>query len=170
MKQKAFTLIELLVVIVIITIMTTIVIVNYRPGEQVINLQREGVKFSQNVRKTQAMLGFGWQECKENDEYPEGYKRGYGLFLDENLKDKYYIFADCFGTQEYNENQDKIVETINLEEGIELDINHNISIVFELPDPNVFLIPDEVRFSFKKIGDGSSLEITVNKLGLVEIN
>ncbi|MDD5606319.1 MAG: type II secretion system protein [Candidatus Pacebacteria bacterium] len=172
MKQKAFTLVELLVVLSIIVIMTAVIIVNYRPGERTINLQREGVKLSQNVRKVQAMLGSNWEACSGQ----ENYEYSYGLFLDVE-QEQYIIFADCDGNKEYNEEQDGIVEIIELEKDIEIasikygeEETNILSIVFVLPDPTVYFSPsaDYADITFQTNNGNNSVTIRINKIGLVE--
>ncbi len=175
--KKAFTLIELIVVIAVIGIMTTIVVMNYQAGEKSISLQREGIKFFQNVRRAQAILGEGWEDCKENDKYHDNYRFGYGLFFDLSNKNEYILFADCQGTKSYDEDNDKIVETIKLEKDIEIlnlkvddFLKDDFSVVFVLPEPEVHFEPDGdlVSVTFQ-IEDGSnSRTVTLNEIGLVE--
>ncbi len=173
MKQKAFTLPEVLVVMSIIIIMTVAAVVSYRPGEKGLALQRERVRFFQNVRLVQSMLGHGWEGCKVDGKYLEGYQYGYGLWF---YRGRYHIFADCDGSGHISPFFDKVVEKVSLDEDIEIIYGSNFSIVFVLPDPSVHFgtmleeeedtVSEEISFRIKETD--KKITIQINKLGLIE--
>lgn len=182
-KEKGFSLFELLVSIAVISIITIIVLVNYRAGEKQYALRRSAHKLAHDIRRVQEM-SMSAQKCQVCDpvQIP---KTGYGIFLDKNYEqgNGYRLYADTSGNNEFFDSLDTIVDTPYLEKGIfiyVINTTGEISINFKPPDP-------EIKIKFEESTTMDSVEIilciretscldsknvkkiTVNKFGLVEI-
>lgn len=95
-KDKSFTLIELMVVMTIISIMTAVVLANYRAGGQQLALDRSANKLAQDIRRAQEMA---MSSRKEGGCGP-GFSGEYGIRLSrldaQYPGPKYYaLFANC---------------------------------------------------------------------------
>lgn len=170
-NKKGFTLIELLVVTAIISLMSTLMLANYRAGERQFAFQSSVHKLAQDLRRTQEM-------AMSAQEFGGGVPAGYGIYLHKG--DTYYLlYADTNpgGGNEKYDGGDATVETIYLEKRVyikDLSTPASMSINFKPPDPKT-----------KISGDGSedtgiitlSLEtdptptttIKINKAGLITV-
>jgi len=138
--EKGFTLVELLVVIGIISLLTALILPNFRGGESQFALQRSANKLSQDIRRAQQMA-LSAKECQPcGGIFPE---TGYGIILDNAWSTRQYrLYADTHGKNEFFTPNDTIVETIDLEKGViikEISLPPNtyssVSINFKPPDP-----------------------------------
>lgn len=174
-KDRGFTLIEMLVVISIIAILSSMVFFNYKTGKNQLALERTARKLVQDIRKVQLMAGLKKKDCPEHPNY----KYGYGISLSKANKTYYILFADCDGNEIYT-GQDKKLgsEYILFEQAVEIknlyyDYSHstnNLDIVFEPPDPVVFINSNKEEGEITiGLESGTEKTIFVNKFGLIDI-
>lgn len=170
-QQKGFTLTELLVVIGIIALMTAVVIPNARLGNKRLALERSAQKLAQDIgRALELSLRVQEYNCST------GSVSGYGVHFDINTPTVYLLFVDCDNNQTYNPSQDGIVETIELESGVEisvLSINPKFSVVFVPPDPEVFLNPGgltEAQVTLREPNGTSIKVVKMNNRGLIDVD
>ncbi len=166
--KTGVTLTELLVVISIITIISTIMVINFRAGEKGGELVRSAQLVVQGIRKAQSMA-LGSKENKhpttDNWEVPEG---SYGVYIALSSPNQYIIFADFFvadpdtENDQYNSGED--IETVELEGGIIIEhIRYQPSngkpnktnINFDPIDPLINLVPpmppaNEINITLKR--------------------
>ena len=112
--KTGFTFIELLVVVAIITIISGMIVVNFRKGETGGRLQRSAQQIVQNIRKIQNMA---LSSVEYQGEVPEG---GYGARFREADVDSYILFADTTDIGTYNSGEEMGL-ILNLEKGIQID-------------------------------------------------
>jgi prepilin-type N-terminal cleavage/methylation domain-containing protein len=187
-SSKGFTLIELLVTTIIITILTSAVLVNYKNTSQQFALQRSANKLTQDLRRMQEMA-LSSSECKECS--PVAVPRyGYGIRLETSAapggdSTKYIIYAHNDPDEEnffYNPAYDTIIENISLEKGIIIykinGTNPHVCINVRPPDAttgmvcaicgNQFL--EEIQVTLALENDTSATkEIYVNVVGLIYV-
>jgi|WetSurMetagenome_2_1015567.scaffolds.fasta_scaffold188251_1 prepilin-type N-terminal cleavage/methylation domain-containing protein len=129
-KTGGFSLVELLVVISIITVLSIIILPNFRQGESQMRLQRSANKLYQDFRRVQEMA-ISSRVCVECPANPnDAPLNGYGLavaardftsYLDNK---KYIIYAhndtenDSFFYNPSSAIPDVIIETVYLEKGV----------------------------------------------------
>ena len=182
MKKKGFTLLELLVVISIITIITGIVFINYRPAQQQLALNRAASKLAQDIRRAQemAMSTRAFTSCSGGVQ-----PSGYGLISDTNQPTAYYMFADCNNNQKWDFGVDSSAGKINLEKDITVEAPSGaptfqfLSIIFTSPDPAVSICHHASSGSCTaqtsgwvrlRNTDGKTRTVTVNQVGQIEID
>lgn len=167
--QKSFTLIELLVVASIIIILSAIILINWRPGEQQLLLQRAAFKLAQDIRRASEM-------AMSTKEFQGKVPAGYGVYLKQN--DNYYLlYADtnpAEGGNEKYDSGDDIIETIYFEKGVYIkNISlSSLSINFRPPNPIVKI--DSLTTSATIIitleSDPTKTKtIRVNNVGLIDV-
>jgi len=176
-KNAGFTLTELLVVAAIISLMSTLMLVNYRSGERHFALQGSAHKLAQDLRRTEELS----MSLKEFQGCFDPVPAGYGIYLKNgtpNEKKRYILFADCKpGNQDYDPGSDGIVEEISLERGVEIsnlspmapDPKFSLVIVFTPPDPTVTINPTAPSASITLSNNDQIKTISVNKSGLITI-
>lgn len=153
-NKKGFTLIELLVVIAIVSITASIMVVNFRKGGETGNLQRTAQQIIQNIRKAQNMA---LSSVKHNGEIYDYY----GVYFDKLIGPNkpgpyaYYVFAS--NNQIYNNPDEKVGPTIELEKGIKIDsisTGNRLDITFNPPYAFVEFNPTttEATITIKKEG------------------
>jgi hypothetical protein len=161
--------------------LSSIVIVNQRTGQQQFSLQRSAHQLAQDIRVAQEMA-MSSRECKNCNATPAGY----GIFFrDIPPNDSFYIiYADTQENECYTL-ADDTVKTIKLETGIVIvDININsidanrVSINFKPPDPliNIKRNPGDSGNTVTEItlalssNPSMTKTITVNTAGLIDID
>lgn len=174
MKSKAFTIIEITVVIGIITLLTALILPNYRAGERQFALQRSAHKLSQDLRRTQEMA----MSAKEIN----GVSPRYGIEFENGTSD-YYIFSDNNDNGK-REPSDSIIERVETEKKISIDqlfvgdppiSKDKIWITFKSPDPlTTIRSPADPPGGYsagviRLIGGNSTKTIKVNKAGLIYV-
>jgi prepilin-type N-terminal cleavage/methylation domain-containing protein len=168
-----FTLIELMVVMVIITIITTIVLMNYRGGDQQLALNRAANKLAQDIRRAQEMA-ISSREDDPCDPAAAGYdfQGSYGIQLKGGWPSRYLLLADCNNDKNLDSGDDEVIEEIDLEPGVEIIAlaSNNLRIVFSPPDPITYFKPDTVTDAWIELGiNGYSKIIHVNQVGLIYV-
>ncbi len=153
-----FTLIELMVVLGIILILTTVVLINYRTGNQQLALARSAHKLAQDIRRAQEMT----MSSREEGSCPSGFEGSYGIRFSRLAAQypgpkSYVLFADCDNNREYDPPPgppapDIVIEEVEFDQGLKVDrikywhIGPNewrpngvgeptIDIIFSPPDP-----------------------------------
>ncbi|MDD2680585.1 MAG: prepilin-type N-terminal cleavage/methylation domain-containing protein [Patescibacteria group bacterium] len=176
-----FSLIELIVSISIITLLTTIFLANYHTINRRTDLTMTAQVLVTDIRTAQSnALGL----IQYDGEIPAG---GWGVFLsrydDEN--DKYIIFADVDGTQDYSGDESATqfgAKTVNLPPKITIDslrTQNNqevekVNIIFLPPDPLTYIITEfgtttAINIRLKESLNNTTKTVRINFLGLVEV-
>jgi len=139
-KASGFTLIEMLVVMVIIGVLSTFVLTNYRGNQKKYALEQAAQKLVSDIRRAQNMAISGVEitgVCDESNSCD-----GYGLYV--NMSDNFYIvYADKNGNFTFQPGPDATIETINLPDEIEiqdvLPLPPKAHIFFKPPEPITFI-------------------------------
>jgi len=171
--NRGFTIIEILVVLSIISLLTILTLTQYRTGQKSFALQRAAHQLAQDIRRAQEMA----MSAKEINGFPPRY----GVEFDTIYPDYYILFADDNDNGK-REVSDQIIETINLEKGINIDqvfvgeplsSKAQIWITFKPPDPITEIRdPAAAESSIAKIqltNDNKTKSIVVNKAGLIYV-
>lgn len=175
LSKTGFTLTELLVVIAIITIISGMIVVNFRKGETSGRLQRSAQLIVQTIRRAQNMA---ISTVEQN-----GGISGYGVYFNKgSMLNSFYLFFDEDEDNEYDNGEE--IETVTLEKGILIDdispkqVN-KLHIVFNPPDPSVIFNGkpqfSEATITIKKEGVSCSVnpedckDVKVGKSGWVNI-
>ena len=164
---KGFTLVELLVSIAIIGILTAAVVASSPAAKQGFAIMRSSQGLAQDIRRAQikatAMKEIGGSSPK-----------GYGIYLATNASSSYILFADQDGNHTYNDKEDILIETINLETDVKisaLSSGSSLNIVFEPPNPTVWVNNSSSSFSTITLHLENNItktrEIFVNSSGLI---
>lgn len=174
MKKNGFTITELLVVVAIISLMSTLVLINFKLGERQFALEGSVHKLSQDLRVVQELsmsakthdCGAGWR------------MKGYGINLIVEA-DFYLLRARCEEkANPGNYSDSTIEEAIKLEKGIkikELERNGNqvsaLSIFFYPPEPEIdFGGANKALVTLCLKTDINNFKsVSVNKIGLIAI-
>ena len=132
---KGFTLVELLVSIAIIGILTAAVVASSPAAKQGFAIMRSSQGLAQDIRRAQI-------KATAMKEIEGSSPKGYGICLDTNASSSYILFADQDGNHTYNDKEDILIETINLETDVKisaLSSGSSLNIVFEPPNPTVWV-------------------------------
>jgi len=169
-KNNGYTLFEFLVVAFIIALISSVLITNWRRGEQQYKLQAAAQEMVQNIRRVQEMALAG---VEHNGQIPQNY----GIYFEVGSI-SYTMFSENSNDGKYDKNSDPMVGDDSILVGGGLEISDiiacrpsgcsnpgeatNISIVFTLPF---------AKTSMKSIGltppQRNSTTITFNKVGAV---
>jgi prepilin-type N-terminal cleavage/methylation domain-containing protein len=164
--KKAFTLVELLVTISIITILTAIVVFNYRSGGEQLALQRAANQLAEDIRRTMEMALSGKERAGS---FPQG---GYGIYFNTSSASSYIIFADSNGNKNYDSGEE--VEVVKIKEKnitiFSISSGSSLSITFLPPVPEINFLPssETVNISLRN-SQSQTKNIFINKVGLIEI-
>ena len=132
-KKNGFTLAEILTVVFVFLIITTLVLANFRKGEQTSQFLLATEQLASDIRKmqTQALTGIIEEEIVASG--------GFGLYFDTAEADYYLLFRDD-GDQDYD-GEDTILETVFLPNGITLGslTEDPLAVIFQPPKPTVYI-------------------------------
>lgn len=169
MKNKGFTLTELLTVIAIISIMSVLVLPNYRIGERQFALQRSAYKLAQDLRRAQEMT----MSAKEFPAAPPTFMGVYGINFQLNFT-SYILFADLNNNKVFDSGEE--IENLSLEKGVKIS---NLSpasegpgplnIAFTPPDPTINFNPSDSLAIITITNDIQTKTIKINKAGLIYV-
>lgn len=133
--NKGFTLIELMVCIAIVAILSAVVFVSFRGGEERLSLQRSIYILAQDLRRAQEMA---LAATEQEGGVPQG---GYGIYFSDEQKKQYVFFADKDGDGQKDSGEE--FEVIKLPKKIELAGNslywNILTIIFRPPDPTTIV-------------------------------
>lgn len=173
-NSRGVTLIEVLVVTAIMFILLGISFVGYRERGEELKLQRVAFKVAADIERVRGMA-MSAQEEEISGEIPEG---GWGICFDTANPNQYILFADLDADKFRKIDASENVETIYLEDGIEIDgllPSTPLDVVFSPPSPDVYLqggLPlNEVNIIIALINNPLKRKtIIVNSAGLVSIS
>lgn len=121
LNRRGFTLIEILVVVLIVGILTTLLIVDFRKGKMRDDLKQGAMLISESLRKVQnlAMTGRLAESSGQS-------AKGFGIYINKSLSpNEFKIFGDVLNEGYYAPNDDILIE-----EGIvKLPNNVNITTI-----------------------------------------
>ena len=106
-KTEGFTLIELLVSMAIITVITSVVLVNHNKFNGSIFLGNLSYDVALSIRQAQ-IYGLSVRE------FGGSFDIGYGVHFDAAAPTSFFIFADIDRNQRYNSSTDSIVENLTI--------------------------------------------------------
>jgi hypothetical protein len=173
-NSPGFTLIELVVIAAIISLISTLLLANYRAGEKRFLLQSSSHKLPQDLRRAQEMT----MSMYEFPDCPPGTKLiGYGIdFI--NDAESYSLKARC-GDDPIAPFEDEIVETISLERGVKIKESRKdgvvspsgVNVFFYPPDPETDLEgANTVTITLCLKNDPNLTKtVMVNKVGLITL-
>ncbi len=176
MKDKeisGFTIIEMLVTVGVLTLLSGILIMYSKSGENASILLRQGAKIVTDVNRAKnlAITTATFTNSEGNAVHP----CGYGVYFDSvSNPNRYIIYADISSNCQ-NSNHTRPsdglsdVESIDLSPSISID-KKNIESVFYLPpDPNIYFEPSEITEASItiKANSGAKIEIKMSKAGQV---
>lgn len=179
-KQLGFTVIELLVVIAVITILPTIVIVNFPSIRLEFALSRAAHKFAQDLRNAQdkAISSVRYMDASGNPQWVGGY----GVYINTSTLGQvtYLVYADGPPANQQYDALDYIIETIDVAESgviiqrLENVLPPSVSINFAPPNPVTTIVPNPsqgyVNVVFALPSDWSKTRtVSINTAGLIEV-
>ena len=165
-----FTVVEILVVMALIAILSFVFIPSYHVYKEQLAVQRSANKLSQDIRLVmeRAMSALEKTECSS---LISTYR--HGIYLTEDNPDKYILFADCNGNNQYDA-ADVLIKEEVFETGVEIcDLTPNfVNIVFEPPDPTIYINGSDtatIILRSKNYHD-KQRTVTINKAGLIDVD
>lgn len=180
-SSEGFTLAELLVVIAVLSILSASFIISFRSSGNELALERSARRVAEVVDQARSLSLSGAQH--------EGVtvSGGFGLFVQEGT-DEMYLFADCNGDGEYQENgaasscpasASELVEVVQLERNIVFeDITPcssgacTLTVLFVPPYADASFSPaltgTEATFTLSE-PSGATTNVGINSLGVATI-
>lgn len=150
LSKTGFTLIELLVVIAVITIISGMIVINFRKGEAGGRLQRSAQQIVQTIRRAQNM-------AISSVEHEGEVRDAYGIYFETQTPNLYTLFFDGNKNYKYDGSDERMGSPVDLEKGIKIEsisTGPKLSIAFVPPDPLTFFNGkediDEVTITIKK--------------------
>jgi len=145
-SNKGFSLVELLVVTIVIAMISSIVFIDYRRGQERVVLQRSIHRLAQDIRRTQELT------MRAEDFRGSVSRGGFGVRFESNTS-SYVLFADCDNDRFFDATGNTLrtcatstttdpfpekLEMRTLEEGVIINSTPSpANIVFIPPDPAV---------------------------------
>jgi len=168
--QKSFTLIELLVIIGIISLLSAIILPQYRTGERQFALQRSAYKISQDIRRVQEMT----MSAKELPGAPPSFKGSYGINFQIINSTSYILFADLNDNKAFDSGSSpsEVIENLSLEKRVKitnLSPPSPLNITFSPPDPTTNINISATSAIITIANDSQTKTITINKVGLIYV-
>ncbi len=171
--QLGFSLIELLVVIFITTVLSTLIVINYRSGQQRYNLDQTTQRLAANLRRMQnAALA---PKIESGQTLPSC---GYGIYTSSNSQYQlfYNVAANCNSVNKYYTSGSSVVlETVNLS-GVTLTYSgpscasdRCMSTYFIPPDPTTYIANNDSGPRVFTLTAGTNRTITVYLSGRIDI-
>ncbi|MDO8470484.1 MAG: hypothetical protein Q7S63_00725 [bacterium] len=169
--ERGFTVVELVVVSSLMILITGLLLVNTQSTRGRLALERSLHQVALDVTRAHELaLRSQAYTCAS------GSITGYGLAVDLANPGSYIVFAECNGTNSYEQGSDGIIETVSLSKGVVISQtlpSPEWSIVFLPPDPQVFLKPGnpvQVQLSLIVQQDPSFIRtIVINSRGIADI-
>lgn len=184
-NKKGFTTFELLVVIFVIALISSILIANWRKGEEQYKLQGEIQEIVQNIRKAQEMALSG---IESSGQVPQNF----GLYF-MLASPSYNLYSENSNNREYNQGVDILIGGDSIAVGPGLEISSiigyrgandgslsDVSITFSVPDGFTTLRAhpnppwqDSVKITIRKVGttcpSRDCKDIIVRKTGEISV-
>jgi len=166
--KKGFTLIEVLVVFVIITLISTILIVNWRKNEKRYLVKRVAQEIVQNIRKAQDMSLNSYEHEGVVPDY------SYGIYFDNGDQDKYMLFGDLNRNNTYQPSDIEIGEYL-METGTKINSLssgvQDLNITFSIPDgfTNIEPSASSATITITKDDGTSGVDIVILQTGQVNV-
>jgi len=135
--NKGFTMIELFVVMAIISILSSVVFMNWKHGEASFALQNSAYQLSQDIKEMQEMA----MEARGIDCGGGDTGSSFGVQFERSYVNYYILFIDCNENKIYEAN-DLEIRTVYFEEGIEissLSPSAAFNILFVPPEPTTYI-------------------------------
>ena len=176
-------MVELMVVVAVITMVSLMILPNYREATDQFALERSANKLSQDIRQA-AEMAMSLRELPDDRTVPKG---GYGIFFDIGSPLEYKLYADIDGNEYFNSGVDREIEGIPLERKVyikEIEIDGSItinagSVNFKPPSPRVKItqinpppegVKNRMRITLSLENDpNKERTIRVEKSGLVDL-
>lgn len=162
--KKGFTLVEVLVVFVIITLVSTILIVNWRKNEKRYLVQRVAHEIVQNIRKS--------QDRSLNSYEHNGEVYDYGVRFALSNPNSYILFTDINGNGKYNGGE--LVDSFIIEPGVRinaLSTGPKLDVIFSVPDgfTNIYQSVSSAVITITKDDGTGGVSIEIMQTGQVNI-
>jgi Tfp pilus assembly major pilin PilA len=172
-KVSGFTIIEMLVTVGVLTLLSGILIMYSKSGENASVLLRQGAKVVTDVNRAKnlAVTTATYTNADGETFHP----CGYGVYFDStSTPNRYIIYADISNdcrnsdhTRQSDASSD--VESIDLATSIVIDTKNIESVFFLPPDPTTYFNPSdttEAAITIKNV-TGAKIEIKMSKAGQV---
>jgi len=164
MKNKGFTVIEILVIVAVLSLLTTILLLNIRTGQNQIILFREQTKIIGILSRAKylAISTFG----------REGVPCGYGVHFNKT-SGVFLIFkdlaVDCGASDKKYSGASEIYESYQLDPAVMFDGPTSLDVLFIPPEPLVVITPtqDPATIVVKPIGAENQVFIKINSAGQI---
>jgi hypothetical protein len=165
-STTGFTIIEILVLLGVLSLISTILIINTHSGEKQVNLFKEQARIVSILfrAKSLSISTFG--------ETGISIPCGYGVHF--NDSGSFLIFKDlapdCKSADHKYTDTNEIYESFQLDPAIEFDSLNFSDVVFIPPDPSVVITPssqDQATIILKIIGSPTTASIKINSAGQI---
>ena len=171
--MKGFTIPELQISVFIIVLMTGISVIGWSSGETTLALDRAAHKLAQDMRKATELAQRAQPLVLPLACASPGKIKGYGVYVSSSAPTSYILYAECNDNQVYNSEADTIVQTVTLENKIQIS-SATLSILFVPPVPTITIQPgdlDQAQVVLSAIGDPTrSKTITITTKGIIDID
>jgi len=163
--NKGFTIIEMIVIIGILSLLSAILVVYIRAGENQIILFKEQAKIIGILSRAKSLgiSTFG----------RAGVPCGYGVHFE--TSGSFLIFkdlsGDCSDSDQKYSGSDEFYESFQLNPAVKFDTLTLSDVLFIPPDPSIVITPaqDEATIIIKPVGAESSAAIKINSAGQISI-
>ena len=181
-EKKGFTLIELLIVIAIIGILTGVVTIGFRGGQDALKLSRAANQMARDIRSTIEFAvnsqvhnaGTAYENQCTPPPLDKDITPGYGVHF---TTASYFQYVDCGGNDGYQFGTDEIAKVFSLEPGVNIQsvsppFNNIISVFFFSPDPIISFFGSANPKSAQIVleAGGKTKTVTITNKGVININ